>query len=88
MSMKEITKAYRPISWPQKGVAGETGSWRSHRPVVDAQKCTKCQLCWIYCPEASIDRETITIDYTYCKGCGICATECPRRAIKMEKEEE
>ena len=55
MSMKEVTKAYRPISWPQKGVAGETGSWRSHRPVVDAQKCTKCQLCWIYCPEATID---------------------------------
>ena len=33
--MKEQVKAYRPISWPQKGVSGETGKWRSHRPVVD-----------------------------------------------------
>ncbi len=84
--MKEQVKAYRPISWPQKGVSGETGKWRSHRPVVDTEKCTRCQLCWILCPEACISKEKTEIDYVYCKGCGICAKECPVGAIRMEKE--
>lgn len=85
--MKSVTKAYRPISWPMKGAGGDTGSWRVQRPVVDAQLCTKCQFCWVYCPEAVIDRYEIIIDYRYCKGCGVCATECPTGAISMEKEE-
>jgi pyruvate ferredoxin oxidoreductase delta subunit len=85
--MKSATKAYRPISWPTKGAGGDTGSWRAQRPVVDVQKCSKCQLCWVYCPEAVIDRIKITIDYRYCKGCGVCAAECPTGAISMEKEE-
>ncbi len=79
-------KKYRAISRPQKGTAGETGSWRSERPVVDGDKCIHCQLCWIYCPDAAIDRETTEIDYTYCKGCGICAVECPVKAITMKGE--
>lgn len=78
---------YRAVSHPQQGVAGQTGSWRSHRPVVDMEKCIHCQICWIYCPDAAIDRETAEIDYVYCKGCGICARECPRKAIDMAEEE-
>lgn len=85
---KQDVPAFHPISWPMKGVSGETGSWRSERPVVDQEKCISCLRCWVFCPEAVIDKDTITIDYTYCKGCGICAVECPRNAITMEKEEE
>ncbi|NLB52503.1 MAG: 4Fe-4S binding protein [Syntrophomonadaceae bacterium] len=85
--MKSVTKAYQPISWPTKGAGGDTGSWRTHRPVVDSHICNKCQLCWVYCPEAVIERHEITIDYRYCKGCGVCAVECPTGAISMEKEE-
>ncbi|HHW60741.1 MAG TPA: 4Fe-4S binding protein [Syntrophomonadaceae bacterium] len=85
--MKSVTKAYRPISWPTKGAGGDTGSWRVRRPVVNTQICNKCQICWVFCPEAVIDRNEITIDYRYCKGCGVCATECPTGAISMEKEE-
>ena len=85
--MKSVTKVCQPISWPMKGAGGNTGLWRTHRPVVDKQICNKCQFCWVYCPEAVIDREEITIDYLYCKGCGVCARECPTGAIIMEKEE-
>ena len=81
--MKSVTKAYRPISWPLKGSSGDTGSWRSHRPVVDTKKCTKCQLCWVYCPEAVIDRNEITIDYRYCKGCGVCVSSCRSGAMDL-----
>jgi pyruvate ferredoxin oxidoreductase delta subunit len=68
-----------------------TGGWRSDRPVWDAEKCTSCLTCWVYCPDMAIltkDGKVTGIDYDYCKGCGICAAVCPPRvsAIKMEPE--
>jgi 2-oxoacid:acceptor oxidoreductase delta subunit (pyruvate/2-ketoisovalerate family) len=65
-----------------------TGAWRSERPVVDLEKCIRCDLCWIFCPDGCIDRTAdYAIDYGYCKGCGICAVECPRDAIRMVRED-
>ncbi len=75
------------ISRPVKGCAGDTGEWRVFRPVKDDDKCNNCLLCWVYCPEASIAKDTLEIDFQYCKGCGICAVECPTGAIEMVKEE-
>ena len=74
------------ISRPVVGSAGQTGSWRVFRPVVDREKCNACGLCALYCPDAVIDRE-LTIDTAFCKGCGICANECPKHAIVMVREE-
>ncbi len=74
------------MSKPVKGCAGDTGEWRVFKPVKDEEKCNNCLLCWIFCPEATINKE-IEIDYQYCKGCGICAVECPTGAITMVKEE-
>ena len=81
---------------PAVGEAGETGQWRTERPVVDNEKCVSskngklmCMTCWLYCPEAVIDKSSpVKIDLKYCKGCGICARECPKSAIKMVPEEE
>lgn len=81
--MKEILQ---PISYPQKGAAGNTGEWRFYKPKINKDRCISCLQCWIFCPEAVIDRETLNIDYQYCKGCGICAYECPKKAIEMEME--
>ena len=66
----------------------KTGDWRASRPVVDSDKCTNCLICWIYCPDAAINRgeKVVEINYDYCKGCGICAAECPVKAITMEEE--
>lgn len=72
---------------PGNTVQNETGSWRSLKPVVDAEKCTGCGLCWLYCPEPAITKgKPAIIDYRYCKGCGICANECPVKAITMVEE--
>ncbi len=72
---------------PGNTVQNETGSWRSLKPVVDAEKCTGCGLCWLYCPEPAITKgKPAIIDYRYCKGCGICANECPTKAITMVEE--
>ncbi len=70
------------------GIAKEyrTGDWRSASAIIDTQKCNKCGLCFIYCPEGCI-RPTKEGFYEanlfYCKGCGICAKECPKNAINM-----
>ena len=68
----------------------KTGSWRTFRPVIYRAKCTKCNVCWKFCPDVAIridDQGWPVVDYDHCKGCGICEVECAPRAITMEKEE-
>ena len=68
-------------------LVNKTGGWRSLRPVIDAEKCTACMICWKFCPEACIEPgEPPVISLDYCKGCGICAEECPRKAIILIEE--
>ena len=31
-----------------------TGSWRAKRPIWENEKCIKCGVCYIYCPEGCI----------------------------------
>ncbi|MBN2104791.1 4Fe-4S binding protein [bacterium] len=65
----------------------KTASWRSIRPILDPAKCTRCMICWKYCPEPAIyPTDPPTIDYDFCKGCGICIEECPFDAITSETE--
>lgn len=78
-----------PLSVPSLGSAGETGHWRTERPILEESKCINCLFCWMYCPEGSIHKgeKVVWIDYRFCKGCGICMNECPTKAITMVKEE-
>jgi len=82
---------------PGSSRENKTGSWRSFKPSVDAQKCVKCGTCQAVCPEPCItgverekkpqQRTTPLVDYDYCKGCGTCAALCPAKAITMKEEE-
>jgi len=68
----------------------ETGSWRTLRPVIDYDKCTKkCYFCYDFCPDSAVEKTENgpKINYKYCKGCGICAYECPKEAIELVPEE-
>ncbi|MGA2572641.1 MAG: 4Fe-4S binding protein [Candidatus Methanomethylicaceae archaeon] len=93
---KQGLKGWKEI--PEGGTVEEPGSsaqfnvqsWRTYRPELDKKKCTKCGMCWLYCPEAAIkilDDGSYEINLTYCKGCGICSKACALKAITMVKEE-
>ncbi|MGB9499959.1 MAG: pyruvate synthase subunit PorD [Dissulfuribacterales bacterium] len=76
---------------PGNAAEYKTGDWRSNRPVWDKNRCVKCGICYIFCPDAAIyetEEGYFEADLYYCKGCGICMHECPTRAIKMVEEEE
>jgi pyruvate ferredoxin oxidoreductase delta subunit len=84
-------------SWKKEMMAGivskagnsieyETGSWRTYKPIWNADKCNQCYRCYLFCPDMSVllkDGKVSGIDYGHCKGCGICANECPKKAIEM-----
>ncbi|MGC8586638.1 MAG: 4Fe-4S binding protein [Candidatus Micrarchaeia archaeon] len=77
------------LSKASRGSAGKTGTWRVQKPIVDFEKCTRCKICIIFCPENTIDPNkdnSPNIDYDYCKGCGVCANVCPVKAITMVSE--
>jgi pyruvate ferredoxin oxidoreductase delta subunit len=79
------------INEPGAAMEYETGDWKSRRPILDKEKCIKCGLCFIYCPEGCIrpdDEGYFISDLKYCKGCGVCAAECPKKAINMVVEGE
>ncbi|MBA7502180.1 NAD(P)H-quinone oxidoreductase subunit I, chloroplastic [subsurface metagenome] len=74
---------------PGSASAYETGTWRAEKPVIDQDKCIKCGICDVFCPEACItvnEQGEFEVNLYYCKGCGICARECWVGAITMEAE--
>lgn len=69
----------------------KTGAWRSQRPTYTFDRCIKCGICQLYCPEGCIFQNKegrFEANFDYCKGCGLCAHECPTRVITMVEEEE
>jgi 2-oxoacid:acceptor oxidoreductase delta subunit (pyruvate/2-ketoisovalerate family) len=76
---------YAVANSPQR----QTGSWRQFRPVLHREQCTRCWLCFVWCPEAAIAldaEEYPVVDYSVCKGCLLCAHECPTQAFSIDKE--
>ncbi len=68
-----------------------TGDWRSQKPVYLFERCIKCGMCQLFCPEGCVQQNAegyFEADLYYCKGCGICARECPTMVITMEEEKE
>ncbi|RMF94908.1 MAG: pyruvate synthase subunit PorD [Candidatus Schekmanbacteria bacterium] len=63
--------------------------WRFETPKVNKDKCIKCGVCYLYCPDSAIketDDGYFEADLTLCKGCGMCEKQCVTGCISMEKE--
>ena len=86
---KDLAEYPVGTAFPAGHLVETNTSWRSQRPVIDAEKCSSCRICWLLCPDGVIHNtkpEGLEIDYDYCKGCGLCAKECRQKAIRMENE--
>ncbi len=69
----------------------KTGEWRVMRPSIDSERCTRCWICFVLCPDGAIaltEENAPEIDYGVCKGCLICVEECPVEAIASVRETE
>ncbi len=90
LSWKEI-EIGAVVTSPGNAAEYKTGDWRSQKPVWNFDRCIKCGICYIFCPEGCMVLNTegyFEADLYYCKGCGICARECWTQAISMVEEEE
>ncbi|HUU07913.1 MAG TPA: 4Fe-4S binding protein [Dehalococcoidales bacterium] len=78
------------VTEPGNASQYQTGDWRSQKPTYDFDRCIKCGLCQLFCPEGCIEPNAdghFEADLYYCKGCGICARECWTKVITMVEEE-
>ncbi len=68
-----------------------TGLWRTMRPVINYEKCSRCSwICSTYCPDGTINVRADgypEIDYEHCKGCLVCVAQCPPHAIESIAEQ-
>lgn len=72
-------------------LAETNAGWRLKRPVIDADSCTGCLQCYLYCPDGAIRKThapgvAVFVDTDFCKGCGICKTVCAFDSIAMVDE--
>ncbi len=101
MRDNELPKSENELTWRDLEIGGivtepgnasqyQTGDWRSQKPTYDFDRCIKCGLCQLFCPEGCIEPNQdghFEADLYYCKGCGICARECWTKVITMVEEE-
>jgi pyruvate ferredoxin oxidoreductase delta subunit len=97
----ELPKKENELAWRDLEIGGivtepgnasqyQTGDWRSQKPTYDFDRCIKCGLCQLFCPEGCVEPNQdghFEADLYYCKGCGICARECWTKVITMVEEE-
>ena len=97
-----MTKSERDMTWkdietgavvlePGNTRQYKTGDWRSQVPTYKFDRCIKCGMCQLFCPEGCIEQNDdghFEANLYWCKGCGICARECPTKVITMIEEEE
>ena len=79
-------------------LVAKNAGWRNMRPMLDAEKCTGCLQCYLYCPDGCVFRSAhqvadaadaaVAIDYDFCKGCGVCVEVCRFGALVMVPESE
>ncbi len=79
------------VTEPGSTAEYKTGDWRSQAPTYNTDRCIKCGICQVFCPEGCVEQDAggyFIANMYWCKGCGICARECPTGVITMVEETE
>jgi len=89
---KSITRTarYFAVGTPTDPSDHDAGLWRDVRPVWNRDRCFRCGMCYVSCPDAAIvpaEDGFYQADTLLCKGCGICAETCWNEAISMQSEQ-
>jgi dihydroorotate dehydrogenase (fumarate) len=73
---------FKDIDDVKNSVLHNTVTYEPRVPILNEDKCTKCELCVRVCPYFAITMEDkITFDHNKCFGCGLCITKCPTKAL-------
>jgi len=85
LTAEDVDLAAPSVHAAANSVEVKTGLWRTLRPVIDYERCSRCWwVCSTFCPDGAIAVDTHgrpAIDYDHCKGCLICMAKCPPHAI-------
>ncbi|HLC26102.1 MAG TPA: FAD-dependent oxidoreductase [bacterium] len=84
LSLRQRESSFAEVD---QGFSHESAVQESRR-CLSCGLCTRCEICWVFCPDRAVEKEkdVYRIDYEHCKGCGICAVECPRGVITLVEE--
>ncbi|MDH3233298.1 MAG: 2-oxoacid:acceptor oxidoreductase family protein [Alphaproteobacteria bacterium] len=90
MPVDDVSLSGPAVHGGATSVQVRTGLWRTMRPVIDYERCRRCNwVCGSFCPDNAIsvaeDGRPI-IDLDHCKGCMICVAQCPPHAIEAIPE--
>jgi pyruvate ferredoxin oxidoreductase gamma subunit len=90
LKVEDVDRAAPSIHAAATSVEVKTGLWRTLRPVIDYDRCSRCWwVCSTFCPDGAITvdaQDRPAIDYDHCKGCMICVAKCPPHAIETIPE--
>ena len=91
MEATKFTQKMVDCSLLDKGAASpfSPGDKRRGLPQWDKDRCIRCGVCYLYCPDGAVYRTAdgyFEADEKKCKGCGICHRECWFGVICMEQE--
>ena len=90
MTVEDVDRAAPSIHASATSVEVKTGLWRTLRPVIDYERCSRCWwVCSTFCPDSAIAVDSDgrpDIDYDHSKGCLICVAKCPPHAIEAIPE--
>ena len=90
MPLEDAGVAAPDIYAAATSVEVRTGLWRTMRPIIDYEHCSRCTwVCSTLCPDSAISvdaRGSPNIDYDHCKGCLVCVAVCPPHAIRAVPE--